>query len=303
MNEIQRIRPGGGLTQFDPAATRTTQAKLDALIAYAVKVKDWPLIEEAIDAKLGDQGDFVEWWGANLTPHHGGDRTKSAERGTWSVRDAEERTGISNQQVSRWRKALEKSEQYRDRQIDAARKKAGLEPADNHRAEGTGENEWYTPAKYIEAAREVMGGIDLDPASSALANETVQAERFFSLADDGLGRDWFGRVWLNPPYAQPAVGHFLAKLVSEAEAGHIAEAIALTHNYTDTAWFQNTARPANAICFTRGRIAFLNPDGDAAAPTQGQAFFYFGHAVSRFVEVFEPIGVVLRVAQGRAGHA
>ena len=62
--------------------------------------------------------------------------------------------------------------------------------------------EWYTPARYIEAARGVMGGIDLDPATSALANQTVRAARIFTREDDGLAHDWQGRVWLNPPYWQ-----------------------------------------------------------------------------------------------------
>ena len=37
------------------------------------------------------------------------------------------------------------------------------------------ENEWYTPDKFVDAAREVMGSIDLDPARKARANETTKA--------------------------------------------------------------------------------------------------------------------------------
>lgn len=50
--------------------------------------------------------------------------------------------------------------------------------------------EWYSPAAYVKAARNVMGGIDLDPASCALANQVVQAARYFSKDDNGLAQEW-----------------------------------------------------------------------------------------------------------------
>lgn len=192
------------------------------------------------------------------------------------------------------------------------------EAVHNHRAQGTGENEWYTPAEYIEAAREVLGEIDLDPASSEVAQAKVRAKTFYTIDDDGLQQAWAGRVWLNPPYAQPAIRQFIEKLCSSVARGgcsaspHIriaekmtadvgvSEAILLTHNYTDTGWFHIAAEHATAICFTRGRIGFLSPDGKKAAPTQGQSFFYFGRNHQAFADVFRRFGFVVEVTCGYA---
>jgi hypothetical protein len=104
-----------------------------------------------------------------------------------------------------------------------------------------------------------------------------------------------GRVWLNPPYAQPAILHFVTKLLEEYTAGRTTAAILLTHNYTDTAWFHLAARGAVSICLTRGRIAFERVDGFTASPTQGQAFFYYGPDRDAFRRRFDPeIGIVMR---------
>ena len=160
---------------------------------------------------------------------------------------------------------------------------------------GTGENEWYTPDEHLELARAVLGSFDLDPASSHVANRKVQAKQFFSEETNGLDKPWSGNVWLNPPYAQPAISHFADKMVDEWVRGEVTGAIVLTHNYTDTAWFQKLARSATAICFTRGRVRFVSPTGELAAPTQGQAFFYFGHNVDAFAQSFGEVGFIAEV--------
>jgi phage N-6-adenine-methyltransferase len=203
--------------------------------------------------------------------------------------------GISKTQSSRWQKfaALPKDEQ--EAKIAAAAKKAvsAIDGTTLRGATGTGENEWHTPAKYIELARGMLGNIDLDPASSEAAQRVVMANNFLTLADDGLKFEWNGKVWLNPPYAQPAIAQFVSKMVHEVTAGRVSAAIMLTHNYTDTVWCQEAALNADAICFTRGRVKFEGPNGEIAAPTQGQAFFYFGHDVPRFVSCFAAVGFVV----------
>jgi len=72
----------------------------------------------------------------------------------------------------------------------------------------SGENEWYTPPKFIESARKTMGIIDVDPASSKIANKVVNATTYYTKETNGLDNDWIGNVWMNPPYAQPLINLF-----------------------------------------------------------------------------------------------
>lgn len=160
-----------------------------------------------------------------------------------------------------------------------------------HVSFNSGNNEWYTPAEYIEAARKVLGRIDLDPASSAIANHTVKATIFYTAEDDGLAQEWKGSVWMNPPYAGDLVGRFVAKLVCHIEQYDVREAIVLVNNATETAWFQELAIEASAIVFPRGRIRYLRPDGlPDATGLQGQAFVYIGQNEEVFLAEFARFG-------------
>lgn len=156
----------------------------------------------------------------------------------------------------------------------------------------TGDQENYTPSIYVEAARSVMGSIDLDPASCEYAQETVKAKCYFTKEDDGLGQDWKGNIFLNPPYSQPDINHFVDKLLDSITTNG-QQAILLTNNNTDTTWFHKAAAKAEAICFTKGRISFYKEDVIRTSPTNGQAFFYFGKYKERFMEFFSNFGLLV----------
>ena len=167
-----------------------------------------------------------------------------------------------------------------------------------HVSHNSGENEWYTPAEYIESARLVLGAIDLDPASSAAANEIVRATEFYTIEDDGLALGWHGRVWMNPPYAADLIGQFCARMVEQYASYAIDAAIVLVNNATETLWFQELAGAAAAICFPERRVRFWNPDGVPSSPLQGQAFVYLGDDVKTFAAEFRRYGLVLEPSDG-----
>ena len=162
-----------------------------------------------------------------------------------------------------------------------------------HVSHNSGESEWYTPPRIIEAARAVMGTIDLDPASSQKAQETVGAETFFTAEDDGLSQPWAGRVFLNPPYDAKLVGPFVEKLLSEP----VDEAIILVNNATETKWGQALLERADVVCFPSGRIQYLDsPEGrPKGSPLQGQMIIGIGVAIEgeSFRREFQNIGAVL----------
>ncbi len=157
-------------------------------------------------------------------------------------------------------------------------------------------NEWYTPQKYVDAARKLMGGIDLDPASCKEANETVKAARYYDITQNGLDYPWKGLIWLNPPYGytdgESNQALWSNRLIDQYTNGNIDEAVLLVNAAVDTSWFQRLFD--YPICFTRGRINFTTPEPVANGSTHGSAFIYFGSQPDRFFEVFSEFGRVVK---------
>ena len=172
--------------------------------------------------------------------------------------------------------------------------KEKVKPA--HVASSTGNNEWYTPEKFIEAARLVMGGIDTDPASSEIANKLIRADNYYTESDNGLTKIWRGRMWMNPPFAQPLVKQFCEKAVHHYDSGELSQACVLVNNGTETKHGQLLLKSCDAVCFPASRIRFIAPDAVTKnAPLQGQMITYFGDNGSEFERVFSEFGASIKV--------
>ncbi len=135
-------------------------------------------------------------------------------------------------------------------------------------------NEFYTPPAIVEAARATMGGIDLDPASCAEANEVVRAADFFGpggRASNGLLWAWAEagrlqkRVFLNPPGGKAGKRSsavvWWEKLCKEWQAGNVQQAVFICFNLEVLNTTQASPLPCLdfPVCYFRQRPRFWPP--------------------------------------------
>lgn len=116
-------------------------------------------------------------------------------------------------------------------------------------------HDWLTPPEIIQA----LGPFDMDPCASQFQPWRTATNQF-TIEDDGLARQWQGRVWCNPPYG-PHAEKFLKRM---AEHGN---GIAFIFARTETRAFQKHCwRAATAMLFMAGRVKFRLPGGGLSGP-------------------------------------
>lgn len=180
-------------------------------------------------------------------------------------------------------------------------------------AHSSASNEHYTPPEIIDAARATMGSIDLDPASSVLAQTVVRAEDWYGLDHptetrrDALLWDWYGNVFLNPPggrlspkregTASQAV-LFWKRLVEAWAGGTVKQAIFVGFNLEILQTSQAIGFPVSnhALCFPCRRVSYYHEEGGALVPGKSppgaSVIVYLGFRPLAFAENFERFGAL-----------
>ena len=284
---------------FKPDESAIRIHSLEIAEKIALRVKDCSALEKAVDAKLEEQALFAADFDSRFMA--GGDRKSKKFQNDSTVNlkpnDYCNKFGFHYRTVRRWCEKLLDPEK---REIERQTRKEKIyclfdaKPSDNILVtKFTGNNEWYTPPEYIESARAVMGKIDVDPASNDHAQNTIKAQNYYTVNDNGLDAKWNGNVWLNPPYSSKEIKLFIDKLISELADGNTKQAILLTNNSTDTTWWHKAVNVSNAICFTAGRISFYDQNCGPSSPTNGQNFIYYGSNKHKFKTEFSKHGKIM----------
>lgn len=128
----------------------------------------------------------------------------------------------------------------------------------SHQSARMMKDEWLTPPHIIKA----LGYFDLDPCSP-VNRPWPTATNHFTIEDNGLNKEWNGRVFCNPPYGLESA-HWLKKLADHGDG------IALIFARTETKmFFQHVWNKADALLFIEGRLYFHHLDGTVAKANAG----------------------------------
>jgi hypothetical protein len=126
--------------------------------------------------------------------------------------------------------------------------------------------EWLTPPEIVKK----LGEFDLDPCTP-INPPFTHAKENYSIIDDGLKKEWFGRVYMNPPYGK-GMELWLEKLKLHGNG------IALIFARTETkCFFSHIWDDADALLFVKGRIKFYNVLGEQkGSPGSPSIFVAYG---------------------------
>ena len=160
----------------------------------------------------------------------------------------------------------------------------------------SGNQEWYTPPEIIEAARQCLSIIELDPFSCTKANEVVRAEKYYTKEDNGFALPWDGKkVWCNHPFSRENNSAIANKVDTEYFMG--AEIVMITFAATSEKWFKPLLRFPQ--CFLHGRTNYLDQNGNKVkGVTKGSVVTYLGDNPDEFYEAFKHLGTI-KVSYGR----
>lgn len=156
--------------------------------------------------------------------------------------------------------------------------------------------EWYTPPEILEPVKQLLGTIELDPASCWTANLSVGASIYFSGSPapllDGLQMSWLANtVWCNPPYGREHNRLWAEKVLREWKLGHFNEGLYLCPASTGAEWFCPLMKFPQ--CFVHGRISFLTPNGEVVKGNRyDSCITYFGWRTEEFAKVFSSVGTI-----------
>lgn len=149
-------------------------------------------------------------------------------------------------------------------------------------------DECFAPRWLAQLAREVLGAIDLDPASCAHANRVIRARRWYGKRQDGLKRRWRGRVYLNKPYSRPAP--WVRKLIASFDSRDVSAAFVVCNSRTGSKWFDLLSRRA-CRCELLKRVRFWGPATKQKQTGRlDQVLFYLGPSPERFAALCAPHG-------------
>lgn len=150
--------------------------------------------------------------------------------------------------------------------------------------------EWYTPPNIIERARAVLGEIDLDPASSDVAQQWIKAARYYTL-DTTMQQPWAGRVWLNPPFDDTPT--WVDRLDGEYLNGDVTAAVLLVNSAPGYIWWEDLWR-RRPVCLLRERLCFWTPESRGGGPAKkGTTIAYYGDDVAAFKKAFGDLGRII----------